>query len=124
MTDITRRHPTVRMNQTVDCRGFLFTAGQVADDAEGLDAEAQTDAILHKIDALLAEAGIDKRSILSASVYLADIADFDAMNRAWDAWVPREDKPARTTIEARLTEDAFKVEIGVVAALAPQEAAA
>lgn len=124
MTDITRHHPTIRISQAVGCRGLLFTAGQVADNAEGLDAEAQTAAILRKIDALLAEAGTGKRAILSASVYLADMADFDAMNRAWDAWVAQGDKPARTTVEARLTEPAFKVEIGVVATLASQGAAA
>ncbi len=112
------------MNQSVSHAGFLYTAGQVADAAAESCAEAQTGAVLRKIDLLLAEAGIDKRRIIAASVYLADIADFDAMNRAWDAWVPQAHKPARTTIEARLTDPAFKVEIGIVAALARQAGAA
>src|SRR3546814_7472634 len=96
---------------------FALPICQVADTAADEDAEAQTVAILNKIDALLAEAGIGKSHILTACVYLADISDFDAMNRAWDAWVPQDHKPARTTIEARLTEPALKVEISVVAAL-------
>lgn len=117
MSDIQRWRPTIRMNQAVAYAGLFHTAGQVADTAADEDAEAQTVTILNKIDALLAEAGIGKSHILTACVYLADISDFDAMNRAWDAWVSQDHKPARTTIEARLTEPAFKVEISVVAAL-------
>jgi len=120
MADIQRWRPTIRMNQAVAHAGLFHTAGQVADDAANEEAEAQAAAILDKIDALLAEAGIDKSHILTACVYLADIADFDAMNRAWDAWVPQDHKPARTTIEARLTEPAFKVEISIVAAFLPR----
>jgi enamine deaminase RidA (YjgF/YER057c/UK114 family) len=120
MTDIQRWHPTIRMNQAVVHAGLLYTAGQVVDRAAGEGAEAQTAEILRKIDALLVDAGTDKHRVLTASVHLADIADFDAMNRAWDAWVPHDHKPVRTTVEARLTDPAFKVEIGVVAALAPQ----
>src|SRR3546814_4518885 len=104
MSDTHRWGPTIRMNQAVAYAGLFHTAGQVADTAADEDAEAQTVAILNKIDALLAEAGIGKSHILTACVYLADISDFDAMNRAWDAWVPQDPKPARTTIAARLTE--------------------
>jgi len=117
MTGIRRFHPTNRMNQAVVHAGLVYTAGQVAPGARA-DVEEQTREILARIDALLDEAGSDRRHILTANVYLADIADFDAMNRAWDAWVTTDQMPVRTTVEARLTEPRFKVEIGVVAALA------
>src|SRR3546814_10896212 len=111
MSDIQRWRPTIRMHQAVAYAGLFHTAGQLADTAADEDAEAQTVAILNKIDALLAEAGIGKSHILTACVYLADMSDFDAMNRAWDAWVPQVHTPARTTIEARLTEPALQVAI-------------
>lgn len=97
--------------------GLIFLAGQVADDAT-LDAEGQTADILGQIDALLAEAGTDKRALLSVTVVLADIADAPAMNRAWDRWLDPVAKPARMTIQAPLVDPAWKVEITGVA-LAP-----
>lgn len=97
--------------------GLIFLAGQVADDAT-LDAEGQTADILAQIDALLAEAGTDKRALLSITVVLADIADAPAMNRAWDRWLDPVAKPARMTIQAPLVDPAWKVEITGVA-LAP-----
>ena len=45
----------------------------------------------------------------------ADIADFAGMNRAWDAWVTPGNAPARATVEARLANPAWKVEIVVTA---------
>ncbi len=88
----------------------------MADDAT-LDAEGQTADILRQIDALLAEAGTDKSRLLSATVVLADIADAAAMNRAWDRWLDPAAKPARMTIEARLVDPRWRVEITGVAAL-------
>ena len=92
-------------------------AGQVADDATA-DAEGQTADILRQIDALLAEAGTDKRALVSIQIVLADIGDAPAMNRAWDAWLDPAHKPARMTIQAPLVDPAWKVEITGVA-LAP-----
>lgn len=98
--------------------GLVFLAGQVADDAS-LDAEGQTADILAQIDALLAEAGTDKRALLQVNIVLADIADAPAMNRAWDRWLDRAHKPARMTIQGALVDPRWKVEITGVA-LAPR----
>ncbi|HWX47392.1 MAG TPA: RidA family protein [Roseomonas sp.] len=98
--------------------GFVFLAGQVADDAL-LDAEGQTADILAQIDALLAEAGTDKRSLLQVQIVLADINDIAAMNRAWDRWLDPAHKPARMTIEGKLVDPRWKVEITGIA-LAPR----
>ena len=75
-----------RLSGAVVAGGMIWLAGQVADDAT-LDAEGQTADILRQIDALLAEAGTDKRALVSIQVVLADIRDAPAMNRAWDAWL-------------------------------------
>jgi enamine deaminase RidA (YjgF/YER057c/UK114 family) len=91
-------------------------AGQVADDPT-VDVTGQTVQILASIDRLLAAAGSDKTRILSANIYLADIATFAQMNAAWDAWVPAGHTPARATVEARLAAPQYKVEIQVLAAI-------
>jgi enamine deaminase RidA (YjgF/YER057c/UK114 family) len=96
--------------------GLVWLAGQVADDA-GQDAEGQTTDILRQIDDLLRQAGTDKSRLLSATVVLADIADAPAMNRAWDRWLDPAAKPARMTIQARLVDPSWRVEITGVAAL-------
>jgi enamine deaminase RidA (YjgF/YER057c/UK114 family) len=114
---ITRLSPEERLSGAVIGGGLIWLAGQVADDA-GLDAEGQTADILKQIDALLAEAGTDKRALLSVTVILADIRDAPAMNRAWDRWLDQAHKPARMTIEAALVDPNWRVEITGVA-LAP-----
>jgi enamine deaminase RidA (YjgF/YER057c/UK114 family) len=94
---------------------LVFLAGQVGEDRNG-DIAGQTRSVLDQIDRLLAEAGSDKRHILSATIYLADMKDYAAMNAVWDAWVPQGDTPARATVEARLAHPGYRVEIQVVAA--------
>jgi enamine deaminase RidA (YjgF/YER057c/UK114 family) len=106
-----------RLSGAVVAGGMVWLAGQVADDTS-LDVQGQTTDILAQIDALLAEAGTDKRALVSVTVVLADIADAPAMNRAWDAWLDPAHKPARMTIQAPLVDPAWKVEITGVA-LAP-----
>ena len=63
------------------------------------------------------EAGSDKSRIVSATIYLPDMADFAAMNAVWEAWVPAGATPARATVQAKLATVDYKVEIQIVAAL-------
>jgi enamine deaminase RidA (YjgF/YER057c/UK114 family) len=115
---ITRLAEEERLSGAVVAGGFVWLAGQVAEDPSA-DAEGQTADILRQIDTLLAEAGTDKRALLSVTVVLADIADAPAMNRAWDVWLDAAHKPARMTIAAPLVDPRWKVEITGVA-LAPR----
>ena len=106
-----------RMSELAVHNGVAYLAGQVAEDAtQGVIG--QTRQVLAEIDALLAEAGTDKRALVSVTVVLTDIRDAPAMNRAWDAWLDPAHKPARMTIQAPLVDPAWKVEITGVA-LAP-----
>ena len=73
--------------------------------------------VLNGLDALLAQAGSDKTRILQAQVVLADIADFAGMNAEWDRWVVPGQGPARATIEGRLADPGWRIEIIVTAAL-------
>lgn len=115
---ITRLAEEERLSGAVVHGGLVWLAGQVAEDTS-LDAEGQTADILAQMDALLAAAGTDRRHLLSVTVVLADIADAPAMNRAWDRWLDPAAKPARMTIEAKLVDPAWRVEITGVAALPP-----
>ena len=94
---------------------LVYLAGQVAEDP-GADIAGQTRSVLRQIDKLLAEAGTDKTRILAVTIYLPDMNDYAAMNAIWDAWVPQGETPARATVEARLANAAYRVEMQVVAA--------
>ena len=120
---IRRLQPEGRLCGAVVHGGLVYLAGQVPDDTS-LDAEGQTADVLRQIDALLAEAGTSKARLLSVQVFLADMDDLAAMNRAWDRWVDRAHLPARATVQTRLADPAWRVEITAVAALpqlAPRE---
>ena len=106
-----------RMSQAVVHGGVVSTAGQVALKAAGEDAGKQTEAILAAIDALLAEVGTDKSQLLTANIWLADMADFAAMNEVWDAWVVEGATPTRACVESKLAAPQFTVEIAVTAAV-------
>ena len=106
-----------RMSQAVVHGDTVYTAGQVAQNAPGGSVTDQTKDILSAIDRLLAEAGTDKSKLLTASIWLADIGDFDEMNAVWDAWVSPGDTPCRACVESKLASPKFTVEIMVTAAL-------
>lgn len=111
---IARIQPERRMSQAVIHGDTIYLAGQVGEPGE--DVVAQTRTALAEVDALLAACGSDKSKILSAQVWLADIADFAAMNSVWDAWVDAANPPARATCEAKLATPDYRVEVVVVAA--------
>jgi enamine deaminase RidA (YjgF/YER057c/UK114 family) len=104
-----------RMSQAVTHGDMVFLAGQVADDTDQ-DVGGQTRQILDKIDALLAKAGSSKDKLLSATIWLSDIATFNEMNAIWDPWVDKENPPCRACVESKLAAPRYTVEIMVVAA--------
>jgi len=111
------RHETgPRMSQVVIHGDTVYLAGVVARDNAGGSVTEQTKEILAMIDRHLASAGTDKSRLLTANIWLADIATFNEMNAVWDAWVSPGNTPARATVEAKLATPAHKVEIMVVAA--------
>ena len=113
---IERLDQEARLSGAVIHGGTVYLAGQIAKDARA-DAEAQTADILRQIDALLAKAGTDKTYLLTVQIFLADLADFASMNRAWDAWLDPGHKPARATVQAKLANPDYRVEISIVAGL-------
>lgn len=112
---ITRLHSGPRMSQAVIHGDTVYLAGQVG--SPGGTVAEQTRTVLSQIDALLAETGSAKSRVLSATIWLADMADFAEMNSVWDEWIGGQDAPARATGEAKLATPAYRVEIIIVAAL-------
>ena len=117
MSDIRYTDANKRMSQVTVHNGTVYLSGQVPHDTSA-DMQGQTQQVLESIDRLLAQAGSGKDRLLSATVWVTDMAEFDAMNAAWDAWVTPGRPPVRACVEARLAKPEWKVEIMVVAALA------
>lgn len=116
MSSIKRFHVAKRLSDMAVYNGVAYWRA-VPDDST-LDITGQTEQVLATIDRLLAEAGTDKTKILMAQIYVANMKEFDGMNKAWDAWVADGNSPPRATVEARLANPDFKVEIVVTAAVA------
>lgn len=115
MAEIKRYETGARMSQLVVHNGIAYLAGQVGNPGESVTD--QTREVLAQVDRLLALAGTDKTRILSAQIWMADMADFAEMNAVWDAWVPQGHAPARATGESALATPDYKVEIIVTAAV-------
>ncbi|MGR2737350.1 RidA family protein [Billgrantia sp. Q4P2] len=105
-----------RMSQVAIHNGTVYLAGQVPSDASA-DMRGQTEQVLARIDELLAQAGTSKQNLISAQVWVTDMAEFGQMNEAWEAWVVPGRPPVRAALEAKLAKPEWKVEIMVVAAL-------
>lgn len=116
MTSIKRVNVEKRFSDMAIYNGVAYLAGQVPD-TTSLDIAGQTREVLATIDKLLAQAGTDKSRILMAQIFIADLKDVPGMNQAWDEWVAAGNAPPRATVEARLVNTDWKVEIVVTAAV-------
>ena len=113
---IQRQETKQRMSRVVIHNETIYLCGQVGKDAtQGITEQTAT--MLEKVDELLLQSGSDREHLLSATVYVRDMKDFEAMNAVWDAWVPEGSAPARACVEARMARAELLVEISVVAAV-------
>ncbi len=106
-------------SQAIRSGGFLFCSGQIPlDPATGkmVDGgiEAQTERVLTNLDAVRTAGGASLASVVKTTVYLADLADFPAMNAVYARFFPNE-PPARATIQAAKLPAGAMVEIDAVA---------
>ena len=110
---IERYEGTGRMSRAVVNNGTIYLCGQTCPDGGIVE---QTQGVVKKIEDLLEKYGSDKNHMLSVTIYLRDMKDFEAMNSVWDAWVEEGHEPARACVEARLAREHLLVEMSVVAA--------
>ena len=117
MSDIRRFKTNARRGRAVVYNGISFVGGQVADDRKQ-DIRGQTQQALAKIERVLADAGTDKSRLLSAQIWIKDIAnDYTGMNKAWDDWIDPDDAPSRATAQCEMGAPDVLVESIVPAAV-------
>lgn len=98
---------------------FLFCSGQIALDPAtgqlvGDSAADQCRQVMENLKAVLIAAGADLSNVVKTTIFLADMADFGAVNEVYGSYF-ESDPPARATVEvSRLPRDA-RVEIEVLA---------
>ncbi|MEO5922381.1 MAG: RidA family protein [Bryobacteraceae bacterium] len=98
---------------------FIYVSGQgpidpVTDVLVVTDVETQTRITLENVGRILKAAGAEVTDIVKVSMFLRDIGDFQAMNRAYAVFFG-EHKPARTTIESKFHKSEMLVEVDCVA---------
>jgi enamine deaminase RidA (YjgF/YER057c/UK114 family) len=115
MSNIQRFDFDTRIHHAVVYNGTVYLTGQVA--RAGQSAAGQMREVLGKIDALLAKVGTDKTRLLHVQMWLDDMRDFDEVNAVWDAWMPKEHAPARSSGESRMAKAGMLVELICTAAI-------
>ena len=113
---VERQEVGPRMSQIVSPRQHRLSGRRRRARERRQGVTEQTREFLGAIDRYLAQAGTDKSKLLSANIWLTDMATFNEMNAVWDAWVSPGNTPARATVEAKLAAPGYKVEIMTVAA--------
>ena len=106
-------------SQAIEANGTLFISGQIPlDPATGEfsadDIKGQTRQVFRNIGAILKEAGLGFEQVVEATVSLADIADFAAMNEVYAEFFAAP-YPARAAFQVAALPKNAKVEIGVTA---------
>ncbi|WP_428033450.1 RidA family protein [Amphritea sp.] len=112
---IERHETAARMSKIVIHNHTAYLCGQVAEDRSA-NISQQTRTMLDKVSDLLFSVGSSPEKILSATIYLKDMALFAEMNAVWDSWVPEGHAPARACVEAAMASPELLVEISVIAA--------
>ena len=107
-------HSSERASKIVIHNQTIYLSGQVGNAED--DIQAQTLTCLEKVEALLTEVGSDKSKMLSATVWISSMDNFDAMNQVWNKWFEGVQPPARACGESALARPELLVEVTVIAA--------
>ncbi len=107
------------LSPALEAGAFVFVSGQVGTDPAtgelaGDSVETQTQRALDNIRELLEQAGLDMSDVVKTTVFLVDMADFQAMNAVYRESFP-EPRPARSTVRADLAAPRYRVEIEAIA---------
>jgi 2-iminobutanoate/2-iminopropanoate deaminase len=107
-------------SQAIEVNGFVYTSGQLPINPEtgefaGSDIKSQTEQSLKNVKAILEEAGLTMQNVVKTTVFLADMADFAAMNEVYSSFFS-EPYPARSAVAVKTLPKAALVEIECVAA--------
>ncbi len=106
-------------SQAVVANGMVFTAGQIALDPATMqivdgDVRAQAEQVMKNLTAVLTEAGASWSRVVKTTIFLRDMADFQAVNEVYGRALG-ESRPARSTVAVAGLPRDVRVEIEVVA---------
>ena len=114
---ITRIGVAARYSDISILGNTAYFSGYVPEESVGQPVAEQTADVLRQIAESLVEIGSDKSRLLHATIWLADMASYEAMNAVWDRWILPEHAPARVCVESKLANPDYALEIRVIAAL-------
>jgi 2-iminobutanoate/2-iminopropanoate deaminase len=110
--------PVGPYSQVVQAGSFLFLAGQIPLTSENKmldgDVSAQARQVLNNLKSVLEQAGSNMNQIVKTTIFLADLADFDAVNKIYAEYF-QEPYPARSTVEASKLPKGARLEIDAIA---------
>jgi 2-iminobutanoate/2-iminopropanoate deaminase len=121
ITSLEAPAPVAAYSQAIASGDLLFCSGQIALDPRTNQMvtggiEAETEQVLANLKAVLAAAGASLSDVVKTTVYLADFADFQAMNAVYVRAFPT-DPPARATVGVSALPRGAKVELEAIARL-------
>ena len=106
-------------SQAIETQGWVFCSGQIGLDpksgalvAGGIEAETRR--ALENLREVLAEAGLGFHDIIKTTIFLADLGDFDVVNRIYGEHLSAP-YPARSTVQAAALPRKARVEIEAIA---------
>jgi 2-iminobutanoate/2-iminopropanoate deaminase len=115
--------PVGPYNQAIVANGMVFVAGQISIDphtntvVHPQDVTKQTEQVMANLEAILTTAGSGWEDVVKTTIFLADMADFGAVNQVYAQYFNLETAPARACVEvSRLPKD-VKVEIECIAVI-------
>lgn len=111
---IERILPGSRYSEAVVAGSMVFLSGMVPENTDA-NIQGQTRDVLAQIEKTLAMLGLGKTAVVDCTIYLPDLGDYAGMNEVWDAWVVAGQAPARVTVEAKLANPAWRIEIKAIA---------
>ena len=107
-------------SQAISVGHLVFLSGQIGLDPTGktelssLDVEAQTHRAMDNLAAVLRAAGLSMKDVVATTLYVADLKDFDAINRAYGSYFANS-PPARSTVQVAGLPRGAKIEIAAIA---------
>ena len=113
--------PVGPYNQAVQAGGWLYCSGQIPLDPAtgemvgGGDVEAETRQVLRNLKAVLSAAGTEAAKVVRTTVYLVDLADFQAVNAIYAEMFGSGVSPARACVQVAALPKGSKVEIDCIA---------
>ena len=107
-------------NVAVEANGFIFLSGQVALLAEGGraedDIEVQTRQVMENIRRILGDLSHSLDDVVKTTIFMADMADYAAINAIYAEYFEDDAAPARSAVQAANLPAGFLVEIEMIVA--------